>query len=337
MARRLATVFGGSGFIGRHLVRRLTAGGWTVRVAVRDPEGAAFLKPMGEIDQVVPILADVTRESTVRAAVEGAEAVVNLVGILYERGRRSFEAIHVTGAGNVAAAAKAAGARRLVHISALGAAKDSPSAYGRSKAEGEEAVRAAFPEATILRPSIVFGPEDDFFNRFAKMATILPFLPVFTGDGLRPRRIEGGIGFDVYGSGGPKFQPVYVGDVADAIMAGLESGAHAGRTFELGGPRVYSMKEIMELILRQIDRRRLLLPVPFPLGAVQAAFLQYMPKPMLTPDQVRQLRSDNVVSGREPGLAEIGITPTAAEVILPTYLSRFRPVGSVTTRQPPHP
>lgn len=336
MAGRLATVFGGSGFIGRHLVRRLAAEGWRVRVAVRDPVAAEFLRTAGEVGQVVPMAADVTSERSVAEAVRDAQAVINLVGILYERGAATFQAIHVEGARRVAAAAKAAGAERLVHISALGAAEDAPSAYARSKAAGERAVREVFPKATVFRPSVVFGPEDGFFNRFAGMTRYSPFLPVFTRDGLRPHVGRDGLSLDLYGSGGPRFQPVYVGDVADAIMAAVDDARHAGRIYELGGPRAYTMREIMELVETHTGRRRWLLPLPYGVARLQAAVLQYMPTPLITPDQVRQLERDNVVSGAAPGLAELGISPTAAEAILPTYLSRFRPPGgTVATRQPP--
>lgn len=339
MARRLVTVFGGSGFIGRHLVRRLAGEGWIVRVAVRDPEGAQFLIPLGHIGQIVPVAADIGREETVRAAVRDAEAVVNLVGILYERRRGGFRHVHVDGARAVATAAQQAGAASLVHISALGADPASESVYARTKAEGEQAVRASFPAATIFRPSVVFGPEDGFFNRFAKMARVSPALPVVSGDALRLRKVDGRYTFDLYGSGGPRFQPVYVGDVADAIMECLRSPARAGHTYELGGPRIYSMKEVMELVLRVTERRRLLMPVPLPLAYLEALFLQLLPNPVLTTDQVRLLKKDNVVSGNLPGLEQLGIMPTAAEVIVPTYLSRHRPIESqsTSTRQPPQP
>ncbi len=337
MSRRLVTVFGGSGFIGRHLVRRLAAEGWTVRVAVRDPESAQYLMPLGNMSQIVPVAADVTHRKSVELAVHGAQAVVNLVGILYERGRGTFQAVHVEGARNVAAAAKQAGARRLVHVSALGADRGSESAYARSKAEGEEAVTAAFPEATILRPSVVFGPEDDFFNRFAVMARTLPVLPVFTNDGLRTRRTESGWEFDLFGSGGPRFQAVFAGDVAEAIMAAIKSADHAGRTYELGGPGVYSMKQVMELVKRETERDPALVPLPMTVAAINAFFLQFLPKPPLTPDQVKLLKKDNVLTGDKPGLEAFGITPTAAELVVPTYLKRHKPIESqyTSTRHPP--
>jgi len=320
MTPSLVTVFGGSGFLGRHLVRRLAATGARVTVAVRNPESALFLKPMGDVGQITPVGADVRDGPAVAAAVQGAEVVINLVGVLYETKRQSFSAIHAQGAERIAKAAKAAGAKRLVHVSAIGANRDSSAAYARSKAAGEAAVAAAYPAATILRPSIVFGPEDDFFNRFAALARVWVALPLF-------------------GGGETRFQPVYVGDVADAVMASLADEGTAGKTYELGGPRVYSFRQLMELILAEIGRKRILLPLPFfvadAIGSVadaMMAFLQFLPLPFevappLTGDQAKLLRTDNVVSGDAPGLADIGIAPTACEIILPTYLDRFRRHG----------
>jgi len=325
MARRLATVFGGSGFIGRHVVQRLASEGWRVRVAVRDIEAAAFLKPLGDVGQIVPILADVTHEASVQLAVAGADLVINLVGVLYESGKRSFQAIHVDGAARVAAAAAAAGVPALVHVSALGAKADSPSAYARSKAAGEVAVLQAFPKATILRPSVVFGPEDGFFNRFAGLSTFTPALPVFVTDGFKIKKC-GPIpcGIDLFGSGGPKLQAVYVGDVAQAIVVAAQGGKAAGKTYELGGPRVMSFKEIIELVLSATGRRRFLLPVPMGVAKIQAAFLQLLPSPPLTTDQVKLLQADNVVEPGALDFSELGISPVSAEVMVPTYLSRFK-------------
>lgn len=322
--RRVVTVFGGSGFIGRQVVRRLAAQGWVVRAAVRDPVDAGFLKPMGEPGQVNPVAADIRDIESVRAAVNGADAVVNLVGILFERGKATFDAVHRQGAANVAQAAREAGVARLVHMSALGADKNSPSAYARSKAQGEDAVQAAFPGAAIFRPSIVFGPDDDFFNRFAGLARISPVLPVFTGDGFKPVHTENGYDVDWFGSGGPTFQPVYVGDVAEALVKGVTDPRTTGKVYELGGPRRYTLKEVMELILRVTGRCVLLVPLPFWVARLQASFLKLLPKPALTPDQVKLLQVDNVVRGGKPGLAELGITPVAAEAVLPTYLHRYR-------------
>ena len=328
MARRVVTVFGGSGFIGRHLVRRLAASGAVVRAAVRDTQAALYLKTMGEVGQIVPFGCDITDPALTAAAVEDAEAVVNLVGILSQWGRRTFQRLHVDGAANVAAAAKAAGARRLVQVSALGADAASASLYGRTKAAGEEAVLAAFPDATIVRPSVVFGPEDKFFNLFAAMAGLTPVLPVF-GCPLLPKVTLSGdappLRIDVYGAGGTRFQPVYVGDVADAIMAALEHPEAPGKTYELGGPKVYSFKEIMELMLKETGRRRLLVPLPFAVARFNAWFLEKWPRPVLTRDQVKLLERDNVVGAGALTLEDLGVEATAAETILPSYLGRFRP------------
>jgi len=309
----MVTVFGGSGFLGRHLVQRLAATGARVTVAVRNPESALFLKPMGDVGQITPVGADVRDGPAVAAAVQGADWVVNLVGVLYETRRQSFSAIHAQGAERIAKAAKAAGAKRLVHVSAIGADRHSSAAYARSKAAGEAAVAAAYPAATILRPSIIFGPEDDFFNRFAAMARVSVALPLF-------------------GGGETRFQPVYVGDVAAAVVKALTDEGTAGTTYELGGPRVYSFRQLMTLILAEIGRKRILLPLPFFVADAMGAVLQSLPLPFgmappLTGDQAKLLRYDNVVSGDAPGLADLGIAPTACEIILPTYLDRFRRHG----------
>jgi len=325
MANRLAVVFGGSGFIGRHVVQRLAAQGWRVRVACQDTEAAAFLKPLGDVGQVVPFYANVLKDDSVANVLTGAELVVNCVGILYERGKKSFQAIHVEAAGRIAAAAKAVGASKLVHISALGADANSASLYAQTKAAGEQAVLAAFPTATILRPSVVFGPEDKFFNGFAQLSTYTPVLPVFVKDGFKPvfcGKIPCGI--DLYGSGGTKFQPVYVGDVAQAVINAAGSDAAAGKTFTLVGPAVYSFKQILEMSVAAAGRCRLIVPKPFFAAKIVAFFTQFLPKPLLTPDQVKLMEVDNVAPEGAPGLAELGIAPTAAELILPTYLSRFK-------------
>lgn len=332
MERKVVTVFGGSGFVGRHLVRRLAARGAVVRVAVRDTESAMFLKPMGFPGQIVPVAADLGRDADVRTAVAGADAVVNLVGILYESRRGAFQAVHRDAAGRVARAAAEAGVGRMVHMSALGARRDSTAAYARSKAEGEQAVLEGFREAMILRPSVIFGTEDGFFNRFAAMAVWSPVLPVVVP--RPPRLVRGPDGrrhLDPYAGGGPRFQPVYVGDVADAMMQGLDEAVApertAGRVFELGGPETMSMKRIMELVLETTRRRALLMPLPMPVAKVNAFFLERLPEPPLTRDQVRLMETDNVVGGDFPGFAALGIEPQAAEGIVPGYLARFRPPG----------
>ncbi|MGE4221183.1 MAG: complex I NDUFA9 subunit family protein [Alphaproteobacteria bacterium] len=329
MAAELITVFGGSGFIGRQVVQRLAARGAQVRVAVRRPDSALFLKPMGDVGQVTPVQANIRNADSVRAAVAGATGVVNLVGVLAPSGRQNFETIHAQGAALIADAARTAGAKRVVHVSALGAAAESPSAYARSKAAGEATMRKAFPDATVLRPSVVFGPQDGFFSRFAAMAQFMPALPVL---GTAPDLIDGRI--EWLGEGGPKFQPVYVGDVADAVLCGLYDPATAGKTYELGGPTVYSFKLIMEMVLRYTGRRRLLVPVPFWAASLLGTILGVLPGAPLTRDQVKLLRRDNVISGKLPALPDLGIHPRAAEVVLPTYLDMYRRGGRYTRGAP---
>jgi uncharacterized protein YbjT (DUF2867 family) len=302
------TIVGGSGFIGRYVVKRLAHRGAIVTVVGRHAGDAGFLRPMGDVGQIALFEAGIADEARLAAVVAGSDAVICAAGILYERGRQRFDLVHHQGPALLARLAKAAGAKRFVHISAIGADPAAPAAYARSKAAGETAVRAAFPTATILRPSVVFGPEDDFFNRFAALARWLPALPLI-------------------GGGLTRFQPVYVGDIADAVMAALERHDAEGAIYQLGGPKVYSFRELMELLLREINRHRVLLPLPYGLASLQAAFLEWLPKPPLTRDQVRLLQRDNVVAVGEPGLLELGVTPTAAELILPTYLDRFRRGG----------
>jgi uncharacterized protein YbjT (DUF2867 family) len=302
---RVATVFGGSGFIGRHLIKRLAKTGTIIRVATRHPSSANFLRTNGSVGQIIPIAVNTNDDASVAAAVRDADIVINLIGILYESGVNTFRGTQGEAPGRIARAAKAAGAQRFIQISAIGADAGSTSEYARSKAAGEQAVRKAFPEATILRPSIVFGPEDNFFNRFAAMARISPALPLI-------------------GGGHTKFQPVYVGDVADAIMKALDNPAAQGKTYELGGPRVYSFKEIMELVLEEVRRKRFLVPVPWSVAEFQGKILGKLPKPLLTSDQVELLKRDNVVAPGAATLSDLGINPTAAEVIIPTYLDRFR-------------
>ena len=302
------TIVGGSGFIGRYVVKRLAARGVVVAVVGRHAAAAGFLRPMGDVGQIALVNAGLDDEARLAAAIEGADAVISLAGILYEKGRQTFDSVMHQGAGRLARLAKAAGARRFVHVSAIGADSVSPSAYGRAKAAGEAAVRAAFPEAVILRPSIVFGPEDDFFNRFADLARYLPALPLI-------------------GGGQTRFQPVYVGDVADAAMAALDRPEAAGRIYQLGGPEVYSFRELMELVLRETRRRRLLVSVPLSLAMIQATFLEFLPVPPLTRDQVKLLQRDNIVLPGLPELRDLGINPTAVEAVLPSYLDRFRRGG----------
>jgi NADH dehydrogenase len=308
MFQGTVTIFGGSGFIGRYIVARLADRGWTIRVAVRHPGQAEFLRPLGDVGQIVPLRAPLQQPEAVRAALRGSDAAVNLAGILHQSGRQRFAGVHVEGARLIAEAAAAEGIERLLHLSALGASETSPAAYARSKAAGEKAVRAALPQATILRPSVVFGPEDDFFNRFAAMARLSPALPLI-------------------GGGRTRFQPVYVGDVADAAVAALLGAQHRGKTFELGGPRVYSFEALMRFILETVGRRRLLLALPYGLAELLGGVMELLPAPPLTRDQVLMLRRDNVVSEGAPGLAELGITARSVEALVPPYLQRYRRGG----------
>ncbi len=308
----LVTVFGGSGFLGRHVVRALARAGYRVRVAVRRPDLAGHLQPLGGVGQIHGVQANLRYPESVAAAVTGSDAVVNLAGILYESGRQSFDAVQAFGAGVVAEAAAEAGVGHMVHVSAIGADSDAEADYARTKAEGENNVLEAFPSAVILRPSVIFGQGDDFFNRFAAMARISPVLPLI-------------------GGGHTKFQPVFASDVADAVVAGVSGKAKAGKVYELGGPQTLDFKEIYEFILKQTGRLCVLVPVPFSLMRMKAWFLQLLPKPLLTVDQVKMLETDNVVSAEAKSegrtLEGLGIAPHSIDAIVPAYLERFRRSG----------
>jgi NADH dehydrogenase len=307
----LVTVFGGSGFLGRHVVRALAKRGYRIRVAVRRPELTGHLQPLGRVGQIQAVQANLRYSPSVEAAARDSAVVINLVGILFERGRQSFDAVQTFGAEQVALAAAAHGAR-LIHVSAIGADENSPAHYARAKAAGERLVLAAQPNAIVMRPSVVFGQEDDFFNRFASLARFAPALPLI-------------------GGGETRMQPVFAGDVATAIADAVDGKAQAGTIYELGGPDVRTFKELMEYTLATIERRRLLVSLPFGLAKLQASLLQFLPKPPLTPDQVELLRSDNVVSdaaAREDRTLEgLGIAPTAISAVVPSYLWRFRKTG----------
>lgn len=303
---KIATVFGAAGFIGRHVVKRLADRGYVVRAAGRDTERAGALRPLGAVGQIVPLYAPLTSPAAVRRAVMGAECVVNLVGILAEKKAGDFDRIHHGGAGLIAAQAKQEGVARLVQVSAIGADPASQSLYAASKGRGEAAVRAGFADAVILRPSIVFGPEDQFFNRFGAMAASAPVMPVIAGT--------------------TRFQPVYVHDVADAVMAAIER-ADAGPLYELGGPDIRSFRELLVYILRETHRVRPLLAIPRWAAGVQAALLERLPGKLLTRDQLLLLQSDNVVAAGMPGLRDLDITPTPIDLVVPHYLARYRPPG----------
>ncbi len=318
MRYRRFVVVGASGFVGRYIVKHLAAEGAIIAAVSRAATAAGFLRTMGDVGQIALIDADIGDRGRLEPLMKGADAVVNAAGILYEHGAQRFSTLHQSGPAGLAALAASAGVRRFVHISAIGADPASPSLYGRSKAAGEAAVRAAFPAATILRPSLVFGPEDSFFNRFAAIARIAPLLPLI-------------------GGGGTRFAPVFVGDVAAAAAAALDRDDAPGVVYELGGPKTETLRGLFELILRETDRRRLLLPVPFGLAMVPAALLElaaqmlhavgFAVPPLLTRDQVRMLRRDAVPAADAPGLAALGIEPTALDLVLPTYLGRFRRGG----------
>ena len=307
MEARQITIFGGSGFLGRYVVRALAKKGWRIKVATRRPNRAFFLRPMGQVGQIGFIKCDVADAGQIAHAMAGSQAVVNLTGILFQRGQ-TFDAVHVKGPEAIAREAARLGLRAMVHVSAIGADSESDSRYAESKAEGEKRVREAFPAATIMRPSLLFGPEDQFFNRFAEMARFLPALPLI-------------------GGGRTLFQPVFVSDAAAAIVTALDDPSAQAKTYELGGPTVYSFKQLMEIMLGVIDRKRLLVPLPFWIAFLKSIFLQLMPRPLLTPDQVKLLRHDNIVSPTAHTLRDLGITPTTVEAEVPAYLWRYRAKG----------
>lgn len=310
---KLVTIYGGSGFVGRYIARRMAMAGWRVRVAVRRPNEALQVKPYGAVGQVEPVFCNIRDDASVRAVMTGAEAVVNCVGTFDRRGRNNFDAIQTQGAGRIARIAAEEGVARLVHISAIGADPQGASLYARSKGRGEAAVLSAFPDAVILRPSVIFGPEDAFFNRFAAMTRLSPILPLVGAS--------------------TRFQPVYVDDVAAAARMGVEGTAAPG-IYELGGPEANSFRALMRQMLAVIRRRRLIVNIPFPIAGImgwamelaQTLSLGLIPA-QITRDQARGLRADNVVSADAKGFAELGIAPTAAAAVLPDYLWRFRPDG----------
>ena len=311
---KLVTIYGGSGFIGRYIARRMAKEGWRVRVAVRRPNEALFVRPYGVVGQVEPVFCNIRDDASVRAVMQGADAVVNCVGVLNEVGRNGFDAVQAEGAGRVARIAAELGVGRLVQLSAIGADADSSSAYARSKAAGEDAVRRAFPEAVILRPSVVFGAEDQFFNRFAAMTRLGPLLPVVGAE--------------------TRFQPVYVDDVAQAAVKAVLGEAAPG-IYELGGPDVHSFRALMQKMLQVVQRRRLIVNIPFFVARImggafdllQTLTLGLFTNGLITRDQVRNLAQDNVVSPRARGLADLGIAPTPMDAVLPEYLWRYRPSG----------
>jgi len=307
MRYRRIVVVGASGFVGRYVVRELAKTGAVIAAVCRHAEEAGYLRPMGDVGQIALVDCDMTDAARLRPLLAGAEAVINATGILFERGKQCFQKVHVEGPALLAQLAAESSAKGFIHVSAIGADPSSPSAYGRSKAAGEARVRQAFPQAVILRPSLIFGPEDSFFNRFAAIARFAPALPLI-------------------GGGLTRFQPVYVGDVAEAALAALERPESPGQIYELGGPQIFTLKELFEMLLKEIGRKRWLLPVPFGFAMLHAAFHEFLPlpQPLITRDQVRMLKSDAVPKPGAPGLEALGISPTALEPILASYLQRFR-------------
>lgn len=306
----LVTIIGGSGFVGRHIAQKMARRGWRVRVACRRPNEAMFVKPYGTVGQVEPVQCNIRDEASTRAVIRGADAVVNCVGLLFESGRNTFDATMADGAGRVARIAAEEGAARVVHISAIGADARSPSEYARAKAAGEAAVTQGFPGAVILRPSVVFGQDDGFFNRFAAMARLIPLVLPLVGAETR-------------------FQPVWVEDVAEAAARGCEGKAAAG-IYELGGPTVMTLREAVALMLKVTRRKRLIVDTPFFLARIQAWFLQMLPNPLLTVDQVKLLERDNVVSEGARTLTDLGIVPATPEGLVESYLYAYRPQGQYT-------
>jgi uncharacterized protein YbjT (DUF2867 family) len=308
MKQHRVAILGGAGFIGRYVVKRLAERGDVLTVGGRTAAGAKFLKLKGDVGQVGLVNLSIADERLLPAFVAGNDAVVNLVGILHESGAQRFDLLHHVAPARLARLAREAGVERFVHLSAIGADPHSRSAYARTKAAGEQAVRDAFPTATILRPSVVFGPEDQFFNRLAALAVMSPVVPLI-------------------GGGETRFQPVYVGDVADAVIRCIDDPSTAGRVFELGGPKVYTLRALTELLLEEIRRKRVLVDLPFGLASVQARLMSLLPSPPLTPDQVEMLKYDNIVLSSALSLETLGIVPTTVEAVLPTYLDRFRRGG----------
>ncbi len=314
---KTATIFGGTGFIGGQVVRLLARQGFVVKVAARVPERAYDLRPCGHVGQVVPLACDYGDPASIRAAIAGSDCVVNCTGILFERRRSTFDAVHAALPATIAAACRDLNVTRFVHVSALGADK-SQSRYARSKKAGEDAARAAFPAVTILRPSVVFGPEDAFFNKFAGMARFLPALPLI-------------------GGGHTRFQPVYVGDVAGAVLAALLRDDTAGRTYELGGPDVVDFRQIYTLIFDLTGRRRAMVRLPWGLARLQGAFLGLLPCPPLTSDQVENLKTETVTAPGALTLQDLGVNATGMAQVLPGYLDKFRAGGRFGTQGKAHP
>lgn len=314
MKRQVITIFGGSGFIGRYVVQKLVKSGAQLRIAVRNPDAAKFLKPCGQVGQVLPIRVDTRNKKSVRAAIDDSDVVINLIGILAETGKQTFQSVHVDTANYIAQVAKEQGVSQFIHISALNAAPKSHSKYAASKGLAEKKIKTQFPNATILRPSVVFGPEDHFLNLFAELARYSPVLPLI-------------------GGGRTKLQPVYVSDVAETIYQLIlldcqsRPNPYSGKIIELVGPKIYSWKQIWQFVLKETDRKRLLLPLPYVCARAVGSILQFLPNPIITPDQVKLIAQDNIATGKHSTLSDLDIAPTSMEALAPSYLRRYRYYG----------
>ncbi|PZP55970.1 MAG: complex I NDUFA9 subunit family protein [Micavibrio aeruginosavorus] len=306
LQNKIITIFGGTGFVGRYIVARLAKHGATIKVVTRSPSSGYFLRQFGVVGQIVPVACDYS-ENSISHAVSGSDIVINCLGILFEKGKSNFKTVHVDDASMIARACAIHAVKRLVHISALGI-DESKSKYAGTKREGEKAVRGHFSAATIIRPSVIFGPEDNFFNKFASLSLLMPALPLIA-------------------RGNTKFQPVYVGDVADAIAKALMIDASTAKTYELGGPEVLNFKEIYQKLFAQIGHKRILVNMPESIARIQAALFSILPTPPLTGDQITSLKTDNVVSENALKLRDLAIHPTALDAILPSYLNRYRSGG----------
>ncbi len=336
MSRRVITLFGGTGFIGRHVVQRLAKQGAQIRIATRDIEAANFLKPMGEIGQITPVPINFSDKASIHRALNGANQAVNLIGVIFETRKHTFKKIHVGIARDIAHSATKAGLNTLIHVSALGASLDSDSVYLRTKAAGEVAVKDAFKNAIFVRPSAIFGKEDRFFNILARQARFSPIMPIFGCQNIQNFKFFGlqtPVATNLQGDGGTRIQPVYVADVADAIVRILGKSSISNKIYEFGGPTVYEYKSILELVLRESGRRRLLVPFPFFAAKIIAWIFELFPNPPITRDQLTLLKSDNVISGELPGFSDLSMSPAAVEAILPTYLRQYRPPAKRNFRE----
>tara|TARA_Y100000591_G_scaffold333351_1_gene376169 strand:- start:22743 stop:23699 length:957 start_codon:yes stop_codon:yes gene_type:complete len=310
MNNEVVTIFGGSGFIGRHIVRGLATRGALIRIAVRNPSRAKFLQPLGDVGQITFVKSNIIDKDSVNQLIEESDHVINLVGTFSNKGNENFDSIHIQSPKNISSACKKFGVKNLIHVTSIGVDQKSPSQYFKSKAYGEEEVKKYFPDAIIHRPSLIFGPQDKFFNLFASIAQYSPFMPIF--------------GETFFSYGRTLYQPVYVQDVANGIINSLEKNRSKGKVFEIGGPTVYSFQEIMEIVLKYSGKKRFLIPFPFAYAKILATLTEFLPINLITRDQVKQLTIDNIVGSKSLTLQDLGITPTPLESIVPSYLDKFK-------------